>query len=160
VVDCREPPETLRGAPLTVDPGGVWFRPEGRVFICGRSPGEDAEPGIGDLDAIDYAFFEQEVWPSLAARVPAFESLKVVNAWAGYYDYNTLDQNAVIGAHPEIANLYFATGFSGHGVQQAAAAGRAIADLVVHGAYRTIDLTRLGYARIAENAPFPERNVF
>jgi glycine/D-amino acid oxidase-like deaminating enzyme len=92
--------------------------------------------------------------------VPAFESLKVVNAWAGYYDYNTLDQNAVIGAHPEIANLYLATGFSGHGVQQGAAAGRAIADLVVHGTYRTIDLTRLGYARVAENAPLPERNVF
>jgi sarcosine oxidase len=159
VVDCREPPETLRGAPLTVDPGGVWFRPEGRVFICGRSPGEHAEPDIGDLDAIDYAFFEQEVWPSLAVRVPAFESLKVVNAWAGYYDYNTFDQNAVIGPHPEFPNLYFASGFSGHGAQQAAAAGRAVAELIVHGAYRTIDLSRFGYARIAANAPLPERNV-
>jgi FAD-dependent oxidoreductase domain-containing protein 1 len=160
VVDCREPPEALRRAPLTTDPGGVWFRPEGRFFLCGKSPEEGREPPIGDLDDIDHAFFEQEVWPSLAACVPAFESLKVVNAWAGYYDYNTLDQNAVIGAHPEIANLYFATGFSGHGVQQGAAAGRAIADLVVHGTYRTIDLTRLGYARVADNAPLPERNVF
>jgi FAD-dependent oxidoreductase domain-containing protein 1 len=160
VVDCRQTPEALRQAPLTTDPGGVWFRPEGRFFLCGRSPEESREPPIGDLDDIDHAFFEQEVWPSLAACVPAFESLKVVNAWAGYYDYNTLDQNAVIGAHPEIANLYLATGFSGHGVQQGAAAGRAIADLVVHGTYRTIDLTRLGYARVAENAPLPERNVF
>jgi sarcosine oxidase len=160
VVDCREAPQALRQAPLTTGPDGVWFRPEGLFFLCGRSPEEAGEPPIGDLDVVDHAFFDEEVWPSLAALVPAFESLKVVNAWAGYYDYNTLDQNAVIGAHPEIANLYFATGFSGHGVQQAAAAGRAIADLVVHGAYRTIDLTRLGYARIAENAPFPERNVF
>ena len=160
VVDCREPPEALRQAPLTTDPGGVWFRPEGRFFLCGKSPEEGREPPIGDLDDIDHAFFEQEVWPSLAACVPAFESLKVVNAWAGYYDYNTLDQNAVIGSHPEIPNLYFATGFSGHGVQQGAAAGRAIADLVMHGASRTIDVTRLGYARIAGNAPLPERNVF
>jgi glycine/D-amino acid oxidase-like deaminating enzyme len=159
VVDCREPPEALRHAPLTVDPGGVWFRPEGRVFLCGRSPAADEEPPIGDLDAIDHAFFEEQVWPALAARVPAFESLKVVNAWAGYYDYHTLDRNAVIGAHPEIANLYFATGFSGHGAQQAAAAGRAIAELIVHGAYRTIDLARLGYDRIARNASLPERNV-
>ncbi len=159
VVDCREPPQSLRQAPLTVDPGAVWFRPEGRFFLCGKSPEEDREPPAGDLDDIDHQFFEQEVWPALATRVPAFESLKVVNAWAGYYDYNTLDQNAVIGAHPEIPNLYFATGFSGHGAQQAAAAGRAIADLVVHGAYRTIDLTRLGYSRIAENAPLPERNI-
>lgn len=160
VVDCRETSEALRQAPLTTDPAGVWFRPEGRFFLCGKSPEEAGEPPIGDLDNVDHVFFEQEVWPPLAALVPAFESLKVVNAWAGYYDYNTLDQNAVIGAHPEIANLYFATGFSGHGVQQAAAAGRAVADLVAHGAYRTIDLTRLGYARIADNAPFPERNVF
>jgi sarcosine oxidase len=65
----------------------------------------------------------------------------------------------VIGAHPEIANLYFAAGFSGHGAQQAAAAGRAVAELIVHGAFRTIDLARLGYERVARNAPLFERNV-
>ena len=118
-----------------------------------------AEPPATDLDLIDHAFFDSEVWPRLAGRVPAFASVKVVNAWAGYYDYNTLDQNAVIGAHPTIANLYFANGFSGHGAQQAAGAGRALAELIVHGAFRTIDLTRLGYARIAEGRPLPERNV-
>ena len=132
VIDCRDPPEALRSAPLTVDPDGVWFRPEGRFFLCGRSPSEQREPAIGDLDEIDHDFFEQEVWPPLAALVPVFESVKVVNAWAGYYDYNTLDQNAVIGAHPQIPNLYFATGFSGHGAQQAAAAGRAVGELIVH----------------------------
>jgi sarcosine oxidase len=159
VIDCRAPPEGLRGAPLTVDPAGVWFRPEGRFFLCGKSPGQGQEPRAADLDAIDYDFFEQEVWSRLAQRVPAFESVKAVNAWAGYYDYNTLDQNAVIGAHPQVPNLYLATGFSGHGAQQAAAAGRAVAELIVHGAYQTIDLVRLGYGRIAGNAPLPERNV-
>jgi sarcosine oxidase len=159
VIDCREPPEALRQAPLTVDPSGVWFRPEGRLFLAGKSPAPDREPPVGDLEEIDHAFFEDEVWPRLAARVPAFERVKVVNAWAGYYDTNTLDHNAVIGPHPEIANLYFANGFSGHGAQQAAAAGRAIAELIVDGAYRTVDLTRLGYARIAALAPLRERNV-
>ena len=159
VIDCRAPPEGLRRAPLTVDPAGVWFRPEGRFFLCGKSPEDGHEPRAADLDDIDYEFFEQEVWPPLAQRVPAFESVKVVNAWAGYYDYNTLDQNAVIGAHPQFPNLYFATGFSGHGAQQAAAAGRAVAELIVDGAYQTIDLVRLGYARIAGNAPLPECNI-
>jgi FAD-dependent oxidoreductase domain-containing protein 1 len=159
VIDCREPPPDLGTAPLTVDPLGVWFRPEGKLFICGKSPEPDQEPAVGDLDAIDHSFFDTEVWPQLAARVPAFEAVKVVNAWAGYYDYNTLDQNAVIGPHPELANLYFANGFSGHGAQQAAAAGRAIAELIVHGRFTTLDLTRLGYARIAANAPLTERNV-
>jgi FAD-dependent oxidoreductase domain-containing protein 1 len=159
VLDCREASEALRRAPLTVDPSGVWFRPEGRFFICGKSPEPQQEPPIGNLDEIDHGFFEQEVWPRLAARVPAFESVKVVNAWAGYYDTNTLDHNAVIGRHDKLPNLYFANGFSGHGAQQAAAAGRAVAELIVHGAFQTIDLTRLGYARIVNNEPLRERNV-
>ena len=159
VIDCREAPDALHLAPLTVDPSGVWFRPEGRVFLCGKSPEQTEEPPVGDLDAIDHTFFEQQVWPRLAARVPAFESIKVINAWAGYYDYNTLDQNAVIGPHPEVSNFFFANGFSGHGAQQAAAAGRAIAELIGHGAFQTLDLTRLGYARIVNNAPLAERNV-
>jgi glycine/D-amino acid oxidase-like deaminating enzyme len=159
VIDCREPPAGLHDAPLTVDPSGVWFRPEGKLFLCGKSPEPAQEPPIGDLDTIDHGFFETEVWPTLAARVPAFETIKVVNAWAGYYDYNTLDQNAIIGAHPEVTNFYFANGFSGHGAQQGAAAGRAIAELIAHGGFKTIDLSRFGYARIAANAPLIERNV-
>jgi glycine/D-amino acid oxidase-like deaminating enzyme len=159
VIDCREASEALHKAPLTVDPAGVWLRPEGRFFLCGKSPEESEEPPATDLDAIDHAFFESEVWPRLAMRVPAFESVKAVNAWAGYYDYNTLDQNAVIGPHPRLDNFYFVNGFSGHGAQQGAAAGRAIAELIVHGAFQTIDLMRLGYGRIAEGRPLRERNV-
>lgn len=159
VIDCREASDALHRAPLTVDPSGVWFRPEGRFFLCGKSPEESEEPPTSDLDSIDHAFFESDVWPQLGRRVPAFESVKVVNAWAGYYDYNTLDQNAVIGAHPRLANLYFASGFSGHGAQQGAAAGRAVAELIGRGAFQTIDLERLGYGRIAEGRPLLERNV-
>jgi len=159
VIDCRNALAALHKAPLTIDPSGVWFRPEGRFFLCGKSPEAGGEPPARDLDQIDHAFFESEVWPKLAARVPVFEQVKVVNAWAGYYDYNTLDQNAVIGAHPDIANLYFANGFSGHGAQQGAAAGRAVAELIVHGAFRTIDLARFGYARIAAGRPLREQNV-
>jgi FAD-dependent oxidoreductase domain-containing protein 1 len=159
VCDCRHAPPELHLAPLTVDPSGAWFRPEGRYFLCGLSPNESAEPHASDLDVIDHGFFEDEVWPRLAARVPAFESIKVINAWAGFYDINTLDHNAIIGAHPEIANFYFANGFSGHGAQQALAAGRAIAELIAHGAFQTIDLSRFGYGRIARGKPLRERNV-
>jgi glycine/D-amino acid oxidase-like deaminating enzyme len=159
VIDCREASGSLNAAPLTVDPSGVWFRPEGRFFLCGKSPEESAEPPAADLDTVDHAFFESEVWPHLAARVPVFESVKVVNAWAGFYDYNTLDQNAIIGPHPDLGNLYFANGFSGHGAQQGAAAGRAVAELIARRRFVTIDLTRLGYGRIADNRPLPEHNV-
>jgi FAD-dependent oxidoreductase domain-containing protein 1 len=160
VIDCRNATDALHQAPLTVDPSGAWFRPEGRrFFLCGKSPDVDQEPPPHDLDQIDHEFFASEVWPLLAARVPAFQEVKVMNAWAGYYDTNTLDQNAVIGTHPQLRNFYFANGFSGHGAQQSAAAGRAIAELIVYGAFKTIDLARFGYTRITDKRPLLEQNV-
>ncbi len=158
VLDCREPGEAAHRRPLLVDASGVWLRPEGQTFICGLSPEEDEEPQIGGYD-VDYDWFETRIWPLLAERVPAMEAVKVVNAWVGYYDYNSLDQNAVLGPHPDIANFYFANGFSGHGLQQAPGAGNAIAELIVHGGYRSIDLKRFGYGRIAAGHALPEANV-
>jgi sarcosine oxidase len=155
VFDCKEPVER---APLLIDPSGVYFRPEGANFIGGVSPPEDQDPDCFDFE-IDYRLFEEVVWPTLAERVPAFEAIKLVRAWAGHYDYNTLDQNAILGPHPEIRNFYFANGFSGHGLQQSPAAGRATAELITHGAYRSIDLTRFGYERVLRGEPIVELNV-
>jgi FAD-dependent oxidoreductase domain-containing protein 1 len=158
VIDCPAASAALHKAPLTVDISGIYFRPEGQQFICGLSPEEPDEPKEMDWD-VDYSWFEERIWETLAARVPAFEAIKVVNAWVGHYDYNALDQNAVIGPHPQVSNFLFANGFSGHGLQQGPGAGNAIAELIIHGRYRTIDLARLGFERILRNAPLFERNV-
>ena len=145
--------------PLVIDPGGVWFRPEGRSrFICGVSPDAGNDPDDLPLD-VDHALFEEVLWPALANRVPAFEALRPLEAWAGYYEYNTFDQNGIVGAHPTWSNLYFANGFSGHGLQQAPAVGRGVAELLVHGVYRSLDLTPLRFERIAEGRLLVERNV-
>lgn len=158
VLDCPAATGALRQAPLTVLPGGVYFRPEGRNFLCGLSPGEDEEPEQLDWE-VDHAWFEERIWPVLAERVPLFEAIKVVSSWTGHYDYNALDQNAVIGPHPDMANFLFANGYSGHGLQQGPASGNAIAELIVHGEFRAIDLSRFGYGRIARNEPLFEKNV-
>ncbi len=157
VFDCREEPIE---APLTIDASGVAFRPEGQHYIAIVSPAadDDADADPADLE-LEYELFHEVIWPALAARVPAFEAIKLTGAWAGHYDYNTFDQNAILGAHPEIGGLYFCNGFSGHGVQQAPAAGRAVAELIVHGAYRSLDLSALDYRRILENRPLKEANV-
>jgi glycine/D-amino acid oxidase-like deaminating enzyme len=155
VVACRAP---LPGMPLMVDPTGVWVRPEGDMYICGVSPPEDTDPRATDFE-VDYALFDEVVWPALAQRVPAMEALKLQRAWAGHYDYNTLDQNAVVGRHPEITNFIFANGFSGHGLQQSPATGRAVAELMTHQKYVSIDLSLFGYERIAEGRAVRELNV-
>jgi sarcosine oxidase len=155
VFDCRDKPER---APLTIDPTGVWCRPEGATFIGGISPAESEDPDCTDFE-IDYKLYEDVVWPTLAQRIPAFEALKLVRAWVGHYDYNTLDQNAILGPHPEVGNFYFANGFSGHGLQQSPAVGRAIAELIAYGEYRSLDLRRFGYERVAKNLPILELNV-
>ena len=141
-----------------VDPRGVWVRPEGEVFICGVSPPEETDARAVDFE-VDYALFDDVIWPALAHRVPALEALKQQRAWAGHYDYNTLDQNAVIGCHPEITNFIFANGFSGHGLQQSPATGRAVAELITHQKFVSLDLSLFGYERIAEGRAVRELNI-
>ncbi len=158
VFDCREATDQMYRGPLTVDVSGAYVRPEGRQFICGISPDKAGEPDVVDWE-VDYPVFEETIWPVLAERIAMFEAIKVSNAWVGHYDYNTLDQNGIIGAHPEVGNFYFGNGFSGHGLQQAPATGNAIAELITGGAFKTIDLTRFGYERIAAGVPLGEVNV-
>ena len=81
------------------------------------------------------------------------------SAWAGYYDYNTLDQNAIIGAHPVISNFVFANGFSGHGIQQSPAVGRAVSEIILDGKSHSIDLSRFSFQRIIDGAPLKEKNI-
>ncbi|MBS0526921.1 MAG: FAD-binding oxidoreductase [Proteobacteria bacterium] len=155
VFDCREDLPLL---PLTIDPSGVWFRREGRFQIGGTTPAAGNDPPGAPLE-VQHQEWDEMVWPALAHRVPAFEAAKVVNAWAGYYEYNTFDQNGIVGRHPKIDSIVFATGFSGHGIQQSPAVGRAVAELLAHGEYRTLNLSPFGYERISAGRPIRELNV-
>jgi sarcosine oxidase len=154
--DCRT---QLGPTPLVIAPSGVYFRPEGESWIAGYSPREgETDPDTLDLE-VDRSLFDDFIWPELAAVVPAFESVRLLDAWAGHYEVNTVDQNAVIGPHPELPGFLFANGFSGHGLQQAPAVGRGLAELIAAGRYQTLDLSPLGYERIARNLPILELNV-
>ena len=152
-------PVRLGPAPLTIDPSGIYFRPEGPAYIAGFSP-RDGQPDPDTLDlASDLAPFESFVWPALAHRAPGFDQVRLLDSWAGHYEVNTLDHNAIVGPHPTITNLLFANGFSGHGLQQAPAVGRGLAEWICRGRYETLDLAPLDYGRIVRNEPIRELNV-
>uniref|UniRef100_A0A670YNS8 FAD-dependent oxidoreductase domain-containing protein 1 n=1 Tax=Pseudonaja textilis TaxID=8673 RepID=A0A670YNS8_PSETE len=155
---CPEGPSLE--CPFLIDTTGAYFRREGLGgnYLGGLSPTEEEEPDIENLE-VDHEFFQEKVWPKLAHRVPCFESLKVKSSWAGYYDYSTFDQNPVIGRHPLVSNLYFASGFSGHGLQHAPAVGQAIAELILDLKYKTINLERFSFDRLIKDEKLPERNI-
>jgi FAD-dependent oxidoreductase domain-containing protein 1 len=151
-------PAKLLGCPLVIDPTGLYFRPEGDGFLCGIAPPEHEDPESSDFD-VPLAMFEDQLWPMLAHRVPGFEAARLKTAWAGHYDVNLLDHNVILGPHPALPNLLFANGFSGHGVQQAPAVGRALAEWVRHGGWRSLDLSALGWERVLQKRPLRELNV-
>ncbi|CDW57841.1 Propionyl-CoA carboxylase alpha chain, mitochondr ial [Trichuris trichiura] len=130
--------------PYLFDSSGVWCRREGlgNLYMCGKNPSnDDADDSVdhSNLD-VDYSFFDSHIWPVLAKRVPAFEKLKIKNAWAYYADVNEYDGNAIIGPHPFYQNYFHVGGFNGLSLQHALPAGRGIMEKILDGAYVSIDL--------------------
>ena len=156
IFDAAEPLD--RDLPLTIDPSGVHMRSEGAAYLAGCPPLDDPAVDHDDF-AFDGDIWEDRVWPAIATRVPNFERVKVTSRWTGHYAFNTLDQNAVLGPHPEVENFVFMNGFSGHGLQQSPAMGRGVAELIAYGEYRSLDLTPFSYQRILDGEPFVERAV-
>ncbi|MGL4236473.1 NAD(P)/FAD-dependent oxidoreductase [Tabrizicola sp.] len=154
VIQARHPLD--RPLPLTIDPSGIHMREigGGTYMIGGHG---DPDPAV-DFDdfAMDPEIWQDKIWPAIATRIPAFEAVKVISEWTGHYDYNTLDQNAITGPHPQVGNFLLLNGFSGHGLQQAPAMGRGTAEWIVHGGYRTLDLSAFHYDRIAAGQPIVE----
>ena len=148
----------LESCPMVIDPSGAYFRPEGDGFICGIAPSSEEDIQCHDF-VIQHHLFEEVLWPILAARVPGFEALRLKRSWAGHYDMNTLDQNVILGAHPDVDNLLFANGFSGHGLQHSPAIGRALSELITFEEFRTLELGVLGWNRVINNRPYLEANI-
>lgn len=154
---AAEPPGIV---PLVIDPTGIFARTDGSAYLSGYTPSPDDAADPDDFHMKDGPrFWEEEMWPAIATRIPAFERLRVLHTWVGHYDFNVLDQNAILGEHPEAPGLHWATGFSGHGFQQAPAVGRALAHSIAHGTWGPIDMTDLSWSRVVENRPIRERAI-
>ncbi|MEP4199061.1 MAG: FAD-binding oxidoreductase [Aliishimia sp.] len=148
-----------RPLPLTIDPSGVHVRENGGgTYLAGGHTDFDPAVAFDDFN-MDHNFWQDHVWPLLATRIPQFEAVKVQSEWAGHYAYNVFDQNAILGPHPEIDNFLFINGFSGHGLQQSPASGRATAEWLTYGEFRALDMTPFRYDRVAAAKPIIEKAV-
>ncbi len=156
VFDAAQPLD--RDLPLTVDPSGVHIRTDGQYYMAGCTPPQDPAVDADDFEA-DHSLWEEMVWPAIAHRIPQFEAIKLINSWVGHYAYNTFDQNAIVGPHPELQNFIFVNGFSGHGFQQSPAMGRGVAELITFGEYRRLDLSPFSFDRLLSGEAFTEQAV-
>jgi glycine/D-amino acid oxidase-like deaminating enzyme len=151
------PGSAMEPLPYVKDVARLAFRSEGKGFSGGLVDGSQQR---GFDFAVDHDYFERVVWPAAAHRFPPLEAAKCHRTWSGLYEECELDGNPIIGRwNNGLANLYTVAGFSGHGMMHAPAAGRAIAELLLTGAYQSIDLTRLGYERVEQAAPYPEIGI-
>ncbi len=144
--------------PNVIDLSGTFVRPEGELFLTGNTPQNDGPADYDDFE-MHHEEFTDYIWPALWHRIPAFDALRVQSSWTGHYEYNMMDHNGIVGFHPDVKNFMFANGFSGHGLQQSPAVGRAVSELIVHGGFQTLDLSPFAYERIPRNEPFLEEAV-
>jgi FAD-dependent oxidoreductase domain-containing protein 1 len=149
--------ETIEPLPYIKDVNRLAFRPEGKGY-SGGVPTLDEPRGFNF--EVDHGYFEQVVWPALAARFPQFERTKEKNVIPGLYDQNEFDASPIIGPWTgKLDNFYLCAGFSGHGLMHAPGCGRALAELILDGAYRTIDLSPFGWQRVPDGKPYAERGI-
>ena len=145
--------------PLTIDPTGVHFRQSGDNYLVGCPP-MIGDPGV----AYDDFRFEKGIWeeklaPILANRIPNFDNLTILDKWVGHYEFNTYDQNGIVGPHSQLENFIFVNGFSGHGTQQAPSMGRGVSELITYGEFCTMDLSPFSYSRLERGERLVERAV-
>jgi sarcosine oxidase subunit beta len=130
-----------RPLPLTVDFGtGFYFHSEGEGLVFGGR-----EPSLEDLAV------------HAAKRLPVLTELPVRSSWWGYYEMSP-DHNAIVGEVSEPGRFLYATGFSGHGFQQAPAVGEHLAELVA-GREPTLDLSAFALDRFEQGTVREERFV-
>ena len=149
--------KTVEPLPFIKTETDLAFRPEGQGYV-GGVPDWSEKPGWNF--SVSPRRFDEVVWPALAHRIPAMQSIRLESSWRGHYARSVLDYSPILGpCEGVLDNFYLANGFSGHGIMHAPAVGRGLAEHVVKGAYDALDLSCFGYRRILENRPYREKGI-
>ena len=148
-----KPTTPIDEMPNLVDPTvagrGMYMRPYRDGYMAVTAPPPERDPDTRDLEP-DLYLLDEVIRSAVARRLRGFEEVDLIETWAGHYELNTFDQNAIIGEHPDVVGLYLACGFSGHGVMHAPAVGRGLAEVLSTGSYQTLDLSPFSVQRIEQ----------
>lgn len=130
--------------PVMVDSFGLWLRKDQQTgnFYCGLNNQENV-----DEEANKITNFSKQIWPRLVSYVGSFKQIEIVDVHQESYDYNLIDDSGIVGAHPDISNLYWVLGFNGSHEIWAPGLGRATSELVNHKAFDLINLEKFGWQR-------------
>ena len=101
--------------------------------------------------------FLREMTEKMPKFFPFLRDVRVLRHWAGLYNMSP-DAQPIIDRAVDIDNFYYAIGFSGHGFMLAPAVGEAVAEWIVHGEPRSVDISNLSLNRFQEGFTI-EKNV-
>ena len=133
--------------PLTIIDQGIYFKAESGNLLIGKAK-DDTPDSLDTTFEPDY--YIEEINLVMQERMPATATCKLKSGWASLYDTTGPDHNAILGWHADHPGLLLQVGYSGHGAMESPAVGVALAELVLTGAYRGIDLTPLRWSRFRE----------
>ena len=143
--------------PLIVDlDTGFYVHRQGAAAVLMGGTDKDRAPGHDTT--IDWDAFER-VFHAAARRVPPLAEARVVRAYAGVRDL-TPDYHGILGAAPGAPGFYVACGFSGHGFMHAPAIGLLMAELILAGRARSMDIAALSLARFGAGRVAREATMF
>jgi sarcosine oxidase subunit beta len=136
-----------------------WFRPEGTAATL-----IGVELGVGNADPNAYdegvdPEFVATCREALSARLPVFADATMRGGWAGMIMMSP-DGRPIIDQIPSVAGLYCMLGDSGTSFKTSPAIGRCLAEWVVDGKPKTVDLTPFRSTRFAEGKPWQDADNY
>jgi len=123
-------------------------------FLMGQGD-KDERPGINRKVT---AKFLLEMVNKMSRRFPFLRNLRVIRQWSGEYNMSP-DAQPIVGLSENVSGYFYAVGFSGHGFMVAPAVGEAIAEWIVFGKPKSVDVSQLSLERFKGKEFLKERSV-
>lgn len=147
--------------PIIIDSFGFWLKKDqmNGNFYCGLNNGLDGQDNLNADEKLNKVTnFSKHVWPRLIDYVPAMKKIEIIDVHEESYDYNLIDENGIVGSHPEINNIYFAIGFNGNHEIWSPALAKVISELIQTKRCNLINLDKLfTWQRILNSSKLKQR---